>query len=151
MTGAGAAVDLDDLTIGHVDTAGPYLVEETEMRAFAERWDPLPIHVDDAFAAASPHGGIIASGLYTLSVKQYLLARHVPWGPAVIGAAGYDELRFPHPVRAGDRLSFTCEVLGARRSRGKPDRGVITVAVTLRNQNGETVLSYRDTVIIRVR
>ncbi len=141
----------DDLVPGTRATVGPYVVAADEMLAFSRQWDPLPIHVDADFAARSAHGTLIASGIYTHAVKQYLLARHAPWRGAVIGAAGYDEVRFPVPVRAGDRLSFTWEVEDARPSRTKPDRGIVRFRNSLTNERGETVLSYLDTVVIARR
>jgi acyl dehydratase len=141
----------DDLTIGDQATHGPFRVDEAEMRAFARRWDPLPIHVDDAAAARSVHGGIICSGIMTLAIKQHLLANHVPWRDAVIGAAGYEGLTFPRPVRAGDELSFNWEVIALRASRTKPDRGIVTFRMRMLNQRQEPVLDFQDTVVLARR
>ena len=147
----GETLWFDDLVPGTRATSGPFVVDADGMLDFSTQWDPLPIHVDREFAARSVHGSLIASGIYTLAVKQYLLARHVPWRDAVIGAAGYDEVRFPVPVRAGDRLSFTWEVEDARPSRSKPDRGIVRFRNALSNERGEVVLSYIDTVVIARR
>jgi acyl dehydratase len=141
----------DDLRVGDHETHGPYRVEDAEMREFARRWDPLPIHVDDAAAARSAHGGIIASGIYTIAVKQRLLANRVRWRSAVIGAAGYEGLTFPRPVRAGDELYFDWEITATRVSRTKPDRGIVTFRMRMLNQRRETVLDYTDTVVMARR
>lgn len=56
----------DDVAVGESHTFGPYRVPEQEVLDFNRRWDPLPIHLDDAAARAMGHRGITASGQYTL-------------------------------------------------------------------------------------
>jgi acyl dehydratase len=57
-----------------------------------------------------------------------------------LGAAGVDEIRWPLPVRPGDTLHVRASVLEARRSKSKPDRGIIRSLVEVTNQAGEPVL-----------
>jgi acyl dehydratase len=56
----------------------------------------------------------------------------------VVGA-GFDELRWPRPVRPGDELRIESEVLEVRPSKSRPDVGLIKVRTTTLNQNGEAV------------
>jgi acyl dehydratase len=56
----------------------------------------------------------------------------------IIGA-GFDELRWPRPVRAGDELRVESEVLEVRQSKSRPDQGLIKVRMTTLNQNDEAV------------
>jgi len=58
-----------------------------------------------------------------------------------------DKIKFQHPVRPGDRLSITIEYVERRESRKKPDRGIVTRVIEVRNQRGETVCKYRDTFL----
>ncbi len=58
----------EDVIVGAVLQAGPYVIPEQEMMAFAAAWDPLPMHVDRAYAAKH-HGGLTAPGIYLLAVK----------------------------------------------------------------------------------
>ena len=136
----------DDLTPGACFRFGPYDVARDEVLEFNQRWDPLPIHLDDAAAQARGLHGLTASGQYTLCVKQRLL-NEAPWCPAVIGALGFDELRFPRPVYPGDALSLAIECLRVRASRSKPDRGIVTFRFEMTNQNKQAVLTYLDTVM----
>ena len=136
----------DDLTIGDVFDYGPYHVTRAELLEFNLRWDPLPIHTDDDAARARGLQGMSASGQYTLCVKQKMLTG-APWADAVIGALGFDELRFPHPVYPDDDLRLTIECLELRVSNSKPDRGIVKFGFRVDNQDGVTVLSYLDTVM----
>jgi acyl dehydratase len=56
----------------------------------------------------------------------------------VIGA-GFDEFRWPRPVRPGDELHIESEVLEVRPSRSRSNQGVIKVGTTTLNQNDEAV------------
>jgi acyl dehydratase len=54
-------------------------------------------------------------------------------------------------VRPGDALSVRATVLEARRSRSKPDRGLIHSLVEIRNQHGDLVLTMKLMNLIRCR
>tara|TARA_R110002072_G_scaffold63634_8_gene158113 strand:- start:411 stop:869 length:459 start_codon:yes stop_codon:yes gene_type:complete len=137
----------EDMNVGDTDTIGEYAVDEAEMVAFAEKWDPFPFHVDREQAEKSIHGGLIASGEYSMAIKQILLHRKgIP--PGVMASLGYDELRYLKPVRAGDRISVRLEVLEKRGSRSKPDRGIVRVRTTLKNRDNSDLLTYIDNVLI---
>jgi len=137
----------EDMTAGDRETIGAYAVDEAEMVAFARKWDPFPFHIDRASAEKSIHGGLIASGEYSMAIKQLLIhMKGVP--PGVMASLGYDELRYLRPVRAGDRISLTLEVLEKRPSRSKPDRGIVRVRTTLKNQDNTDLLTYIDNVLI---
>lgn len=140
----------DDIKPGHVSTHGPYRVEREELLAFNRKWDPLPIHLDDAAARSKGHRSITASGQYTLCVKQ-VFVNEAAWGDAVIGALGFDEVRFPHPVYVGDELFARIECTATRASRSKPDRGIVTLNFRLYNAEDITVLTYIDTVMFARR
>ena len=140
----------EDLAPGDVFRFGPYHVTREELLEFNARWDPLPIHLDDAAARARGLQGMTASGQYTLCIKQKML-NGAPWTNAVIGALGFDELRFPHPVYPGDDIALAIECLELRPSNSKPDRGIVKFLFTLTNQDGVTVLRYLDTVMFARR
>jgi acyl dehydratase len=150
MGASEAGIFFDDVAAGDHFTFGPYAVTREELIEFNRRWDPLPIHVDDAAARARGFRGITGSGQYTLCIKQRML-NQAPWSGAVIGALGFDELRFPYPVYPGDRIMLVIECLDTRVSRSKPDRGIVRFAFRLYNQDDVTVLSYLDTVMLARR
>jgi acyl dehydratase len=137
----------DHLAPGEEFRYGPYHVTREELLEFNTRWDPLPVHTHDEAARAWGFKGITASGQYTLCVRQKLISG-VPWAGAVIGAIGFDELRFPHPVYPGDSICLSIECLEMRPSKSRPERGIITFKVRLTNQDETTVLSHLDTVIL---
>lgn len=140
----------EDIEVGAVFRSVEYTVEEAEMRAFAEQWDPRPFHVDPDYAARTIHGGLIASAAFTMSV--YLkLDNQIRGDWASDGALGWDDVRFPTAVRAGDVLSTRTEVLEKRLSRSRPGLGIVRSAESISNQRGETAISFTAPLLIRLR
>jgi acyl dehydratase len=134
--------------LGAIIHAGPYVIPEHELVSFAATWDPLPIHVDKVFA--EQHGGLTASGIYLLAIKMRLV-HSLPVQRSVIATVGYDEVRFHRPARPGDQLGLELQWTAKRRSRSKPDRGIVTGRYSLINAAGELVMSHLDTVLMKLR
>ena len=55
------------------------------------------------------------------------------------------------PVYPGDTLRTLAEVITARRSRSKPDRGLLELAFRISNQKKKIVCSFKTISIIRRR
>ena len=128
--------------------AGPSLrVDREELIEFARRWDPMPFHVDDE-AGKAAFGSITAPGVFVLALKQRLI-HQLAEPHAVIASMGYDEVRFHAPVRPDDTLRLQFDYIDRRESRSKPDRGVVTVRLSLVNQAGITAMSHLDTILVR--
>jgi acyl dehydratase len=141
----------EDYPVGAVYVGGPITVSEQDILDFARRYDPQPMHVDKASAATGPFGGLIASGWHTGSLMMQMLARHFVPHPGNLPSPGLDELRWVRPVRPGDTLRLRVTVETARRSRSKPDIGVVTSLVELLNQDGDLVLSLKPVSLMRCR
>ena len=120
---------------------GQRLVLESEIIEFAQRYDPQPFHIDPVEARRSIYGGVIASGWHTGAVTMRLLVENYVSTVASLGAPGIETLRWPAPVRPGDTLTVTVEVLEARVSRSKPDRGIVRSEVRTSNQKGVQVMA----------
>lgn len=131
----------EDYIPGAVFEAGPIVVDEAEIVAFARRYDPQPFHVDPAAAARSTFGGLIASGWHTIALTMRMLVEGYFSEASSLGSPGVDEIRWLRPVRPGDELRVRVRVLEAQRSRGKPDRGVIRASIETRNGRDEPVLT----------
>ena len=144
-----APIFFDDIQPNTRIVGPSVVIDEEEMVDFARKWDPVPIHVDEE-AGKAAFGSLTAPGVYVLAIKQRLL-HEMERLPAVIASLGYDEVRFHKPVRPGDRLTLTVEWVEKRRSKSKPDRGVVVHRLALVNQHNETVMSHLDTILVRVR
>ena len=141
----------DDFEVGEEwPLEAVYTMTEKEIVSFAEKWDPQPFHVDKQAAAASIYGTLTACGSHIQSVVLRL-AQSLPHETAVLGALGYDEVRFHTAAKVGDRLQLTIECIDTRASASKPDRGIVKNRHILKNQDGETVFTQTTTLLIARR
>jgi len=129
---------LDDLQVGQRFLSGTHVVDEAEIKAFAQKFDPQPFHLDNEAAKHTLFGGLAASGWHTAAITMRLLVEGgLPLEGGIIGAGG--TLEWPHPVRPGDTLVVESEVLEVRPSKSRPDRGTATVRSVTRNQRGDVM------------
>ena len=130
---------LDDFAAGQIHGSGRITVEEDRIKTFAAEFDPQPFHLDEDSARRSIFGGLAASGWHTAALTMRLLVESdfKPVG-GIIGA-GFDEFRWPLPVRPGDELHVESEVLEVRPSKSRPHQGLVKVRTTTKNQKGEVV------------
>ena len=131
----------EDFRPGDVTDTASVTVTKEEILAFGRQFDPQPFHVDEEAARRSSYGGLIASGWHTAALCMRLIVGLLGPGSGSLGSPGVDELRWLKPVRPGDELSVHVEVLEAIPSRSKPDRGLVKLRYTMRNQNGEDVMT----------
>ena len=130
---------LDDLAPGEKYGSGRIRVDAERIKRFAAEFDPQPFHLDEEAARKSIFGGLAASGWHTaaLTMRLFVESEFRPAG-GIVGA-GFDEFRWPLPVRPGDELRVEIEVLEVRPSKSRPTQGMVKVRVTTLNQNGEAV------------
>jgi acyl dehydratase len=134
----GARLYFEDLAVGWRVTTGTLTLDAEAIRRFAAEFDPQPFHIDAAAAEKSFFGGLVASGWHTAALTMRLLVTSgLPIAGGVIGAGG--EVAWPRPTYPGDTLTAVCEVIAAKPSRSRPDRGMVTVRSETLNQKGEVV------------
>ena len=141
----------EDYVPGAVYEFGSCEVTEADIIDFARRFDPQPMHLDEAAAAQGPFGGLIASGWHTAALMMRLFVDHFLLGQASLASPGIDELRWTRPVRPGHVLHLRVTVLEATRSRSKPDRGMVRTLIEVLNQDGEVVMSLKPMNLLRCR
>jgi acyl dehydratase len=140
----------EDYTVGATYVCGSFTVTEEEIIQFASLYDPQMMHIDPDLAAKGPFGEVIASGWHTVARTMRLVVENfLPHNG--LAAPGIDELRWPRPVRPGDTLTLHATVQEARRSRTKPDRGLVHSLLEVLNQNGEVVMTMKPMNLVRVR
>jgi len=134
----GARLYLDDLQVGQRFQSGTYAIEEGQIKAFAAEFDPQPFHLDERAAHASIFKGLAASGWHTAAIAMRLLVDGgLPFAHGIVGLGG--EVAWPRPTRPDDILHVESEIVEITPSRSKPHQGIVTVRVTMFNQNGEAV------------
>jgi len=129
----------EDFAAGQKFGSGRLRVDASRITSFAAEFDPQPFHLNEAAARNSIFRGLAASGWHTAAVTMRLLVEGELKPAGGIVGAGFDEFRWPHPVRPGDELHLESEVLEVRPSKSRPDIGLVKVRTTTLNQNGEPV------------
>ena len=131
---------LEDFAPGQLYTGATRArVEPERIVAFAAEFDPQPFHLDKNAAAASLFKGLAASGWHTAALTMRLLVESDLKPAGGIVGAGFDELRWPMPVRPGDELCVENEILEVRPLTSRADMGLVKVRTTTFNQKGEAV------------
>jgi acyl dehydratase len=131
----------EDFEVGQRFEMGRYTFSEAEILDFGRRYDPQPFHTDREAAKHTPYGGVIASGFHTCSVAMRVMVDSYLGRAASLGAPGLESLRWPKPVRPGDTLVFSREVLERRPSASRPGVGLVRHRWEAVNQRGELALS----------
>ncbi len=130
---------LEDFAVGQTFSSGRVKVDEEQIKAFAAEFDPQPFHLDESAARETIFGGLAASGWHTAALTMRLLVGSEIAPAGGIVGAGFDEFRWPRPVRPGDELRIESEVLEVRASKSRPNQGLIKVRTTTLNQMDEAV------------
>lgn len=142
---------LEDFFVGQTFRSDTLRITSDQIKAFAAQFDPQPFHLDEAAAQNSIFQGLAASGWHTaaLTMRLQVQSDFKPAG-GVVGA-GFDEFRWPRPVRPGDELHVESEVLEVRPSKSRPSQGVVKMRSTTLNQKGEAVQVQIANLIVPCR
>lgn len=100
----------EDVSVGDTHEFGAYDVTKDEIIAFAEKYDPQPLHLDEEAAAETNFGGLIASGWHVSAMVGRMIVDHVIKEAAITGSLGIEEIHWMQAVRPGDTLSVSLEV-----------------------------------------
>ena len=139
---------LEDFAPGQKYATGTLRVTPEDIKEFAARFDPQPFHLDDEAARKSFFGGLAASGWHTAALTMKLLVEGELEPAGGIIGAGFDEFRWPRPVRPGDVLRVESEIIEVRVSKSRPKRGMIKVRTTTYNQDGEEVQVFVGNLVV---
>lgn len=89
-----------------------------------------PVHTCEEYAKKTFFGGRIAHGVIAIGLISAAMTKL----PGLVIFLS-DSNRFLAPVRIGDSITATAEVIKAKK-----DKGIITLKVACTNQKGETVV-----------
>ena len=108
------------------------------------------LHLDAAFAATQPFGQRLMNSMWTLATMVGSSVAQLTQG-TLVAQLGLGDVRFPHPLFAGDTLYTETEITEVRLSRSRPRQGIVTMAHTGRNQNDDIVAQATRTALMWCR
>jgi acyl dehydratase len=141
----------EDFTPGREFRTEGITLTEGQIVDFALAFDPQAFHRDAEAAKETIFGGLIASGFQTMALTFRLFVETRALVAGSLGSPGVDEVRWLRPVRPGDTLRVTVQVLEQRPSRSKPDRGIARLHWTTLNQRAEPVLTMTTLQLVKRR
>ncbi len=105
-----------------------------------------PVHFDHHYAAQTEFKRPLVDSTFTLAVVTGQSVTDVSQN--VFANLGWDEVRLPAPVFAGDTIYSQSEVIALRPSNSREAVGILTVATTGFNQHGTVVITFRRTLMV---
>jgi itaconyl-CoA hydratase len=103
------------------------------------------IHFNSDFARRTEFGKCLINSTLTLAIVTGMGVADVSENGV---ALGWDEVKLPNPLFAGDTLYSESHVLEKRESRSNPKRGVVKVRTRGIQQEGKIVIDYVRSVLV---
>lgn len=139
----------EDYVIGDSRSTFGRTITETDIILHAgHSGDYFPHHVDVEFCKKQPFKRPIAHGTMTFAIGIGLTATEI--NPRAM-TYGYERLRFPRPVHAGDTIKTTVTIKSKEIDEKRPGYGRVIEAKEVNNQDGETVMYVEHLLIVEMK
>ncbi|MBS7697752.1 MULTISPECIES: MaoC/PaaZ C-terminal domain-containing protein [unclassified Chelatococcus] len=112
-------------------------VTADDILAYAREYDAQPMHLGESGGFYSEH---IGSGWHTCCLTMRAIADCFLTQSRAFGAPGIDSVEWRAPLRPGDELHVTIETLDKRKSRSRPEMGLVQFAIETANQSGTLLM-----------
>ena len=141
----------EDVQIGQVAHFGSATFTRESIVAYARQFDPRILEAAREGEPLAASGLHVASALMrrlveTRAALRAAMAARRETLPELGVSPGFRDLRWPHPVREGDEVSFSMETV-SKRETSKPKWGLVGNAFRGVNQRGEDVLIFSSLVL----
>jgi acyl dehydratase len=104
------------------------------------------LHTNADYASRTEFGRPLVVSTLTLAIVTGLSVEDVSRN--AVANLGWEAVRLPAPVFAGDTLYAESEVLEVRPSRSRPGQGIVRVRTRGRNQDGTLVIEFERSVLV---
>jgi acyl dehydratase len=138
----------EDFQPGAVAVYGPRLVTREEIVAFAAEFDPQPMHLDEAAAAATMLGGLGASGWHVCCLLMRIITDGFVLNSSSMGAPGVEEVRWLRPLRPGMRIRVRSTVLETRASNSRPEMGLVKIHHEVLDEGDAVLTTLTSTAML---
>ncbi len=136
----------DDIKLNTEIALAPVLIEKEKMLSFARIYDNVPLHTDEEYAQNTHFGKLIAPGVMSFMAVWAKYLEVDLFGEELL-AGKSTKIEWLKPVFADDVLTGVCVVtkLTPRNSKN----GIVELTFTVRNQNGDVVLTDVTEAIVK--
>ena len=105
-----------------------------------------PIHFDGHYSSQTEFKKPLINSCLTLSLVTGQSVTDLSQN--VMANLGWDEVKLPHPVFAGDTIYSRSEILETRESKSRPNVGIVKAKTTGFNQDGTVVIEFLRTFMV---
>ncbi len=142
----------EDFAVGEVvEIDSKYLVTRENLIAFAEEFDPQPMHLEAGEIPGTDMSGPIASGWHTCAISMHLMSDGYITNSNGMGSPGMDSLKWHKPVFPGDEIWMRRTCKSARVSKSRPEMGICSFLWELLDQNSDLVMEMHGLQMFRTR
>lgn len=104
--------------------------------------NPAAIHLDHDYSSKTEFGKPLMNSVFTLGLVVGLSISDTTLGTTV-GNLGFEDVKYPRPVFAGDTIRSETTILAKRESKSRPTQGIVTFLHRGINQRDEVVCECR--------
>ena len=113
--------------------------------------NPAPLHLDEEYCREhTEYGTRVVNSAFTLGLVVGISVGDTTLGTTA-GNLGWNDVRFPKPVFHGDTVHVESEVVEARESRSRPDKGIVVLEHRGYNQRNELIMTCRRSTLMLKR
>ena len=131
----------EDIRVGETSEIGSHTFTAEDIKTFAERFDPQPMHLDEQAASATLLGGLVASGWHSCCILMRLLTDNLLCDASFMGAPGVEEVKWLAPLRPDERITVRATVLETRASRTRSDLGFVKFRFELLDASDKVLMT----------
>ena len=108
-----------------------------------------PLHFDKEYGARTEFGQVLVNSCLTLSLVTGMSVSDV--SQKTIANLGWNDVKLTAPVFVGDTLYAESAVLEVRKSKSRPNQGIVTIRTRGLKADGSEVISFQRAVLIPKR
>lgn len=139
---------LEEIKIGTRYELEPVIMDKEDMFAFARRYDPIPLHLDESYAQNTRFGGLIAPGLMSFAVVWGRFEALDIFGPELV-AGKTAKIEWFAPVYMGDTIYAAGALTGVQPRN--PHNGVAEITLSARNQKEQLLFTAVVEAVVKCR
>ena len=141
----------EDFAVGQVYETSAVTLEQDDIVQFGKQYANLPYHTDPEAARKTSFAGLVAPGYQTAALTFGLFVDLGLFRASGMGSPGIDKLRWLKPVRPGDALHVSAEVIEVSPAQSTSGRNAVRFRYDTINQDGDKVMTVTSLHFLKRR
>ena len=141
----------EDFSVGQIYETSAVTLEQDDIVQFGKQYANLPYHTDPEAARKTTFAGLVAPGYQTAALTFGLFVDLGLFRASGMGSPGIDKLRWLKPVRPGDALHVSAEVIEVSPAQSTSGRNAVRFRYDTINQDGDKVMTVTSLHFLKRR